>query len=178
MRFYQYLLEDHTITSILREIEKFENPVSRTGRNVRAYDHRRVKSIHPIGWAGTKTLMFKGLTEASDGEHEPIIMFYGLEVSPTQTPQTPVEVDIDGTSYWFEKPTASDTKCRIRCTCKDHRFRWQWWLARDAALIGKPKPYKRKTTYWPPVNPKKVVGICKHQYALLRKLQILNLMGE
>lgn len=70
-----------------------------------------------------------------------------------------------GKVYEVEKPNMYKTSCRIRCTCHDFYFTFGWWDYNEGALAGpRPKPYRRKTTWWPERNPQHVPGLCKHIY--------------
>jgi len=62
-------------------------------------------------------------------------------------------------------------KVQVRCGCKDFYFRFGWYLKTNNAFYGSgPKPYQRKTTWWPSVNPQKIPGMCKHLWNVVYTL--------
>lgn len=81
----------------------------------------------------------------------------------------------DKKEFYYRIPSLSKDNIRITATCPDHLFRFSYALSLKKALIGKWHRYKRKTPLppkgRPPVNPKNILGFCKHIYAFINKLK-------
>jgi hypothetical protein len=126
-----------------------------------------------IPYVGTGALLFQfshwGMTEDKK-IHRVHLLFYGLTFlkggqSPSDLDATEedfMNVEYDGKVYRVEKPSIR-APLKVRCTCSDAFFRWNWYNWEHGAIFGvKPRAYKRKTTTAPPVNPGHLPGICKH----------------
>lgn len=60
---------------------------------------------------------------------------------------------------------------QVNCTCLDFYWRFATWNAGDESLAGNPPPPYKKKTRRPPVNPRKVPGVCKHLIACFNYLK-------
>lgn len=66
----------------------------------------------------------------------------------------------------------NDNIVRVRCDCLDFYFRFAPWNFSNDDIYGpKPKPYVRKTNHYPPANPTRSPGICKHVMKLSQAVQ-------
>lgn len=83
------------------------------------YSTLPIVGINAIGWAGTKSLLYRSEIRSevkSDANYLTYIQFYGLEVTEQQTTRTPTPVMIDGNPYWFSIPTARNP-VSMSCMC-------------------------------------------------------------
>jgi hypothetical protein len=65
-----------------------------------------------------------------------------------------------------------DNIVRVRCDCLDFYYRFAPWNFSNDDIYGpKPKPYVRKTNHYPPANPSRSPGICKHVMKLAQACQ-------
>lgn len=95
----------------------------------------------------------------------------------TEADQTVTFKASDGKDYHIQPIDLSDNIVRVRCDCLDFYFRFAPWDFSNDDLFGpKPKPYVRKTTHYPPVNPTRSPGICKHVMKLVLALRDKNLL--
>ena len=62
--------------------------------------------------------------------------------------------------------------------CQDFTYTWEKQLFDAGSLIGRWRPYQRKTTYMPPRNPQDVPGFCKHVWTLIRQLSTNDLLYQ
>jgi hypothetical protein len=61
---------------------------------------------------------------------------------------------------------------RVRCDCLDFYYRFAPWNFSNDDIYGpKPKPYVRRTNHYPPANPSRSPGICKHVMKLTQAVQ-------
>lgn len=66
----------------------------------------------------------------------------------------------------------NDNVVRVRCDCLDFYYRFAPWNFSNDDIYGpKPKPYVRKTNHYPPANPSRSPGICKHVMKLAQACQ-------
>lgn len=140
-----------------------------------------IKNINAMGWAGLRSLLYrseiKSETQYEFGNYLSYIQFYDLEVTEKRTTKTPTPIKIYNDTYWFSIP---NTKCRVAmsCTCSDFTFTWEKELFDVGSLIGKWRPYQRKTKHMPPRNPKNVPGVCKHLWSLITQLSESDLLYQ
>lgn len=124
-----------------------------------------------IPYKGTRSILLQfrhwGMTEERK-VHRVHIQFFdldvfsGAEATARQRDKNFFEVKFKGRRYMVEKPTV-DTPVRVRCTCSDAYYRFNWYnYEQKAAFGGRPRPYERKTKDRPSVNPTEQVGACKH----------------
>lgn len=135
----------------------------------------RIEKIIPF--AGVRSCLFqvsmRGVTQ-KNVRHRVTILATDIDVL-REDPQNSLKYfpfeDKDG-KYWIEKPDPRTTKVRIRCSCLDAYFTWTLWnYINDTAFGSKPRPYVRKTTYYPERNPNHYFGISKHEIWAIKFLE-------
>lgn len=119
-----------------------------------------------------KTLTAKARTRTSDKFYNTIIVLEGVQYFNEGGHGRQEIQGTDGATYFIDPVRPYKAKVKVRCECLDFYFRFSVWDKRDDALTGDPPvPYRRKTTDYPPVNPQKVSGLCKHIMGLVRHLK-------
>lgn len=77
----------------------------------------------------------------------------------------------DGNTYYASYGRSTSLDVKVRCTCKDFRWRFAYYNSGDQTLYGDPpEPYISKTQR-PPANPNSTPGVCKHLMRLKRELE-------
>lgn len=72
-----------------------------------------------------------------------------------------------------------DNVVRVRCDCLDFYYRFAPWNFSNDDIYGpKPKPYVRKTNHYPPANPSRSPGICKHVMKLTQACQEAGIVSR
>lgn len=140
------------------------------------------KNQYPTGKVGSfdfnyvmrnKQLIVKSQARPSSGEsysaYQSQIVFSGVGYSDVPSPDFPLTYNSPNGKIYLQKPTTRNT-VQIRCSCKDDYFMWQYPNKSKGALLGRFKPYVRKTADRPPRNPGNVPGMCKHTLALVKNL--------
>jgi hypothetical protein len=172
-----------TLRDILREMDQFQTSKG-APRKRELYSDLIVQSINAMGWAGTKSILYRSQIQseatASDKTGAPkqyltYVQFYDLQVKEKKTKATPTPIKIYNETYFFSIPTA-DCRVAMSCMCSDFTFTWEKELFDVGSLIGKWRPYQRKTTTWPQRNPKHVPGLCKHVWSLIKTLSSNDLV--
>jgi len=163
-----------------RSAKKITNPGGKKAKWRRAPRNfvSSARRVHErtIPFAGTNTVLIqfnhRGLTEALK-THRVQLQFTGIRVlredelnttalRATARAKTFFEAFWKGKRYFVEKPSIQ-TEVRVRCTCSDSFFRWNWWNFEEGTAFGpKPRKYQRKTRTAPSVNPEHNPGVCKH----------------
>lgn len=138
----------------------------RTTKRLHSVDMVDVKTTSFTPYVGLKTLLVSAtvLGEEYKGNrkmYNPLILFKGVQYVPDKESNT-VTIRVGGKDYYFKQLSLTHNAVAVRCNCPDFRFRFSWYNAQKKSLYGKPQRYVRKTTTYPPANPLKVEGICKH----------------
>lgn len=144
---------------------------------------KRQHATHPVQivrtdftpYIGTRNLLVRG--QAKSGTYnnvfyKPMLFFNEIQFEDEDTPQN-VSFKVSGNEDYHMQPIdLSDNIVRVRCDCLDFYFRFSPWDFSNDDLFGpKPKPYVRKTNTYPPVNPTRSPGICKHIMKLVLTLR-------
>ncbi len=144
---------------------------------------KRQHATHPVQivrtdftpYIGTRNLLVRG--QAKSGTYnnvfyKPMLFFNEIKFEDEDTPQN-VSFKVSGNEDYHMQPIdLSDNIVRVRCDCLDFYFRFSPWDFSNDDLFGpKPKTYVRKTNNYPPVNPTRSPGICKHIMKLVLTLR-------
>jgi hypothetical protein len=166
-----------TVKDIYKDLEKFRNPItegseSGKGRDPKKYPNLRIRNViatSQIGFGGG-FITWTGLSDSEKKGTYPVSMkFMYKKDTPiilskarkARKGYVKLEETSNGKNIFIPKIVFGGTNTMIKCGCNDFRFRWEWWLRQKGSLIGGARTYKRKNLR-PPVNPKKVMGLCKH----------------
>ncbi len=132
----------------------------------------QIQEVNLIPSLQNKTLTAKARTRTSDKFYETIIVFSGVQYFDEGGHGRQEIQATDGSTYFIDPIRPYKSNVKVRCTCLDFYFRFSVWDQRDDALTGDPpEPYRRKTDSYPPVNPQKVSGLCKHIIKLTNYLK-------
>lgn len=116
--------------------------------------------------------MVKSRTHTTQKHYETIIVFSGVSFFNEGGHGRQEIQAADGSTYFIDPIRPYKSNVKVRCSCLDFYFRFSVWDQRDKALTGDPPdPYQRKTDTYPPVNPQKLSGVCKHIIKLTNYLK-------
>lgn len=147
------------------------------------------KNQYPVGKVGAvdfkfvprnKQLYVSAQARPSEGVGSPYLVslvFSGINWSDTPSPEFPLKVGTAHGIIYIEKLDCKKHSIQVRCSCPDDYFMWQYHNKQKKALLGPFKPYIRKTTTRPPVNPRQLPGLCKHSLGLVKVLMQNNLLA-
>lgn len=178
---------------ILQQIEQEETLEERSTyqnlerRTIGAFPRTRKRqhATHPIQivrtdftpYIGTRNLLVRGQARSGTYQnvfYKPMLFFNEVEFQKEEE-KTNDAVTLkasDNNDYYMLPIDLSQNVVRVRCDCLDFYFRFAPWNFSNDDLFGpKPKPYVRKTTTHPPVNPTRSPGICKHVMKLVLALR-------
>ncbi len=179
-----------TFERLIKSAKTIVNPGGKQARwrgKVRNYSNSASRRHdRTIPFAGTKSVLFQfshsGLTE-DNKIHRIHLQFFGLRVlTEDQINTTALKAMVrgrnffksewKGKTYFVEKPSVV-TPVRVRCSCSDSFFRWNFANFQEKALFGsKPRKYISKAKKpGPPVNPGLEAGICKHMVNSLLSIE-------
>lgn len=132
----------------------------------------QVQEVNLIPSLQNKSLTVKARTRTSDKFYETIIVFSGVQFFDEGGHGRQEIQATDGSTYFIDPIRPYKSNVKVRCTCLDFYFRFSVWDQRDDALTGEPpQPYQRKSDAYPPVNPQKLSGVCKHIMKLTNYLK-------
>ncbi len=166
---HQVLLE-LTYNQLLRQTKSGEtiknSPRERNSNQVQVQEVNLIPSVQ------NKTLTARARTRTADKHYDTIIQFSGVSYFNEGGHGRQPFQGADGTEYFIDPIRPYKSKVKVRCGCLDFYFRFSVWDHRDDVLSGDaPESYQRKTDTYPPVNPQKVSGLCKHIMGLTRFLK-------
>ena len=124
-----------------------------------------------LPYTGTKSVLVKlkawGVTQ--NNLHNITLLFNDCEILTGEQDVSLwqyFKIEYKGQIYYIKKFDRLRNPLTNRCTCKDYFFTAAYYNYYNAhCLYGPPpKPYIRKTTWYPPRNPRGIPIICKHIY--------------
>jgi hypothetical protein len=131
----------------------------------------KITHLNWVPYLGMKTLFVKGLAQNEGREHNPIIIFKGVQYRE-QTGKNIIPLIINsGQKYLLDQLSFEKNEVLVRCDCKDHQWRFCHTNAVDRSLYGRDRK-KYEAKYRPgSANPKKLPGLCKHLMVLGKVLK-------
>lgn len=136
--------------------------------------------IIPNVSAGIITFRFrvKSVTHINEG-YNTWLQFYNIKFSDHPLSSTSIKIIDKETKepLYFERISLTDASkqnyVRVRCSCKDFRFRFAWEDKAVQALYGgRPARYTRKPgSTRPEVNPQHIPGMCKHIFQCAKGIE-------
>lgn len=181
---------------ILQQIEQEESLEERSNyqelerRTISAFPRTRKRqhAVHPVQiirtdftpYLGTRNLLVRA--QARSGTYnnvfyKPMLFFNEIQFEEEDSNENVSFKASDNKDYHIQPIDLSDNIVRVRCDCLDFYFRFSPWNFSNDDLFGpKPRPYVRKTTTYPPVNPTRSPGICKHVMKLVLSLRDARLL--
>lgn len=137
-----------------------------------------VISVKYLPMIGMKTLRVNGIVNSPNGKYTPTIMFLKVNFENTSTDDNVSLVSATGDKFNITKIDKNNSNIKVRCNCMDYYFRFSVFNFNDNShILPKPKTYVRKTDSYPPVNPNKVPGVCKHILKLVNYLENTELIN-
>jgi hypothetical protein len=144
----------------------------RTKKREHALSDVTLGEVEFIPYKGMNMLHIRSTTTSKSGhQHKQALQILKTTFLPSVTDTCIVVTDTNGEEFYIEPIAIADHNTKVRCDCLDFYHRFATYNFVDKSLMGsKPKPYVRKTTTYPSVNPTRVPGICKHLLKLTEKL--------
>ena len=182
-RILDYIAEEEQ----LEERSSYQN-LERSTISAFPQTKKRQHAVHPVQivrtdftpYIGTKNLLVRGQAKSgtyNNVYYKPMLFFNDIVFEEEDTPQNVSVKASDGQDHHMQPIDLSQNVVRVRCDCLDFYFRFSPWDFSNDDLYGpKAKPYVRKTTTYPPVNPTRAVGICKHVMKLVLTLRDARLL--
>jgi len=124
----------------------------------------------------SETLQAHGVAQSAGHKYDPTVLFTNVLYDDGDQPDNITFVASDGEEYYIDPILLARSNCKVGCNCLDFYWRFAVWNATDDSLLGTvPGPYV-KTTNRPPVNPRRVSGVCKHIMKLIIALKDAGLV--
>lgn len=161
-----YINDEIIQETTYRELERYTlNFRPKTKKRQYAIDPIQIVQLKLVPYKGTKALYIKGLARNTESKkkYDTQLFFSGIEYENEDTDSNVTFTASDENVYHMKPIDLGANDVRTRCNCLDYYHRFAYYNYNDGSIFGKkPKPYIRKTTNRPPVNPEHVPGICKH----------------
>lgn len=155
------------VSELLASTKKFRD---------RQYDSRKVILNKIVYFPIKKELHFIGNAPSiRNGKiYKLQMVFLGVESSDKKDTKHPITYTHYTRSgkrvrMYLTKPT-KNSEVKVKCTCPDYYYTFEYYNQKHNALVGKHKPYIRKTTTYPERNPQHIPGVCKHICAFFIRL--------
>lgn len=161
------LLLELNYNALLRNTEtNFDTPRKQNATRVQIRDVEFIPSLRD----GTLTAV--GKSEGKDHDYITKLVFSNIKFVGEKDTHHVSVTGSDGTDYHFSPiKIGGGHHIKVNCECLDFYYRFAAWNHAKKALDGKPPtPYIKKTNR-PPVNPKKVPGVCKHIIKFIDQLK-------
>lgn len=133
----------------------------------------RISNIEIKYHTSNHQLHFTSLCSSSENpnrKYQGHIIFNQVIHSDKSSRETPLRYHEPMQTLFLSLPT-SESSVQVRCSCLDNYYMWQYQNKNAGALIGRYKPYIKKTDR-PYRNTLNVPGVCKHL------LYLIKILGE
>lgn len=115
--------------------------------------------------------------KSGDKTYSPVILFSNVIYEEQDQPTNISFTANNKKEYHILPIQLSKHNVQVRCNCLDFYFRFAYWNASKKGFYGNPfKPYKRRTRNYPPANPNKTPGMCKHLLKTIEELKSIGLV--
>lgn len=115
-----------------------------------------------VPYVPSNMLEAKGKASSGGSKYDTIIVFSDVVYDDTDESNNITFTGSDNNEYHIQPINLNNSNVKVNCSCLDFRWRFALWNSKDGSLHGDPPgPYQKKTDR-PPVNPKRIPGICKH----------------
>lgn len=145
----------------------------------RQYKVKRVRIVDVKYVPNSQQLYIYGeaLPLTGDKLYREIIVFDKVKSSPVPDKNHLLKFKPDDhmPTIYLTKPD-ENSNVRVRCSCPDSYFSYEYYNKLNKGLVGPHKKYVRKTDWWPERNPQHLPGLCKHTLAIIRQLIKLKLI--
>lgn len=138
-----------------------------------------VLSVRFVPFFGTKVLDIYAevMSEERNKAYTVSMKCLDVDLSEEFSPETPFKLlDTKSKEVFYSSALTPDTEVVLRCGCDDFYFRFAYFLRQRKALLGRLKPYVRKTVHRKSQNVPRAVTACKHVFALLELLTEVGLV--
>lgn len=132
-----------------------------------------------IPFVGMKTLRATGTVSSKGKVYNPNIVFMRVVFEDENTDENITFKASDGEEYNMLPMKRDEVEIKVRCNCLDYFYRFAHYNNMDGShQPPKAKKYVRKTDTYPPANPLKVPGVCKHILRLAEYLENTYLIED
>ena len=132
----------------------------------------QVQELKLVPYTQTNDLLVNVRVQSDGHRYDPRILILDVAYEDEDTPTNVTFTGSDGETYNVAPISMKQHDVKVSCTCLDFYYRFAVWNNNANSLYGNPPPlYRRKTETRPPVNPRRVPGICKH---IIKSVQALR----
>ena len=153
--------------------ELLENAEKVLGRPLT--QERDVTITKIVPYAGVNWIRFKARSTGADSKmYDLSLAAYRVSFVEEQDEYHPIPLRIGNVTRYMEQLRSDQHPVAVFCSCPWFRFAGEWYLKPIKGLdpgARKARPYKRKTSDRPSVNPARLPCVCKHLYMTFELLR-------
>lgn len=167
-------LDETTFQKLEQNVEIFE-PESSFRQHV--IDNVHISNLELIPARQSGDLKVEAVARSNGKTYNPVILFLDVKYQEADQANNVSFVGSDKNEYNIRSIQFEKSNVKVGCDCLDFRWRFAMYNNKDGSLYGNPPPpYKRKTNR-PPVNEKRIPGVCKHLLATMLELITNGMAG-
>jgi hypothetical protein len=168
------ITEDSTYDELFRDIVGgFPNTAARQN----ATNPVQVSNVKYVAYQPNGILKVQAEASSNGHKYQPTILFQNVDYTGEGVPGSTTFRGTGG-EHHIEPIDLNHSTVKVRCTCLDFYHRFSQHNQNDGSLAGSPMPpYQKKPgSNRPPVNPKRVPGVCKHLIKMVQMLRQLKIV--
>ena len=171
----EHMLIETTLSDLERSIEiGFPN----TTKRQHIFNQVQITGMRLVPYVGMRTLNAMGTVSSNGNTYNPTIVFLRVVFEPDETDQNVTFKASDGKMYNVQPIEKDLSNIKVRCNCLDYYYRFSYTNRTDGShQPPNSKPYVRRTDNYPPANPLKVPGVCKHILKLADYLEKTDIIA-
>lgn len=170
------LLLETTYNRLNQNVEQF---IPKTTKRQYSTDPITIIQLEITPYIGSNGLKFKSLVSSNNKKYNCVLFFSDVVFQSSDQPNNITFVATDQDQYHIIPISLLLSNVKVNCNCLDFKWRFAKYNQNDDSLYGEPPPlYQRITNTRPPVNPKKVPGVCKHIIKTVLTLQQSGLVNN
>jgi len=160
---HRYIIQESNYKQLYSSSDK---AFPRTQKRQHVVHEISIENLNYTPFVGVKTLFvkFNVINEENKNQYKPMILFKNVNYAEKMQENFKQIFDITGKKYFIERLSLNKDVV-LRCNCPDFRWRFAYYDHLDKSLYGNKPPKYESKGILPPVNPKKMPGICKHLMA-------------
>jgi hypothetical protein len=121
------------------------------------------------------SIMYRAVVKGETANYVTSVQFWKIDFQSDKDESHSIPIKADGKLMYYKCPSVGRNAVKIKCSCEDFRYRWEYPLFQEGGLIGQFRKYTRKTPPPPAgapyANPDEFLGYCKHVHSLLLALR-------
>jgi len=133
-----------------------------TTRRQHATHTIEIAGLNIVPFLGVKTLFLKASAFNEGRHYRPMILVKNIEYYQQLLPGIIEITASDGSQYYLEQPSLTESDVLVRCNCADFFWRFNYFDHLDRSLYGRKRGSYEAKLNPGSANPSELPGMCKH----------------